>query len=68
VTIEDVSGHSEALGGLENATKPENEEVIRVEPYPIHKAGGQPYAIFSSAVISLSLVGIAGFSLVSGIA
>ncbi|EKV11016.1 Pre-mRNA splicing factor, putative [Penicillium digitatum PHI26] len=45
VTIEDVSGHSEALGGLENATKPENEEVIRVEPYPIHKAGGQPYAI-----------------------
>lgn len=44
--MEDVNDHGEAPMGLENITQPQREEeVLQVEPYPIHEAGDHPSTV-----------------------
>ncbi|KAJ5607140.1 DNA glycosylase [Penicillium hordei] len=46
VTMEDVNAHGEAPMSLENITQPQRvEEVLQVEPYPVHKAGDHPSTV-----------------------
>ncbi|KAJ6147616.1 hypothetical protein N7497_009598 [Penicillium chrysogenum] len=46
VAMEDVRGNDEAPMGIQNTMQPQHgDEVMEVEPYPIHKAGDHPSAL-----------------------
>ncbi|OQE32417.1 hypothetical protein PENFLA_c001G04190 [Penicillium flavigenum] len=46
VAMEDVRGNDEAPMGIQNTMQPQHgDEVMEVEPYPIHEAGDHPSAL-----------------------